>query len=433
MSANKDLALPGATFERKTSTRRLIVATTIGNAMEFFDLTVFSFFAVLIGKLFFPVHAESAQLLLAVATFGVGFVTRPLGGIVLGIYADRYGRVAAMKLTFLLMALGTGLIGLMPTYAQIGVAAPVLVVIARLLQGVSAGGEVGASTTLLAEQAPPARRGFVTSWQFASQGGAAMVGALVGAWLSHSLSPADLESWGWRLPFLSGMLIAPVGVYLRSQLEEEHTPAVSTPGATNPLWVVLKHYPRMALAAFSLVVGGTATHFIVLYYMSTYAIKVLHLPMSASLLSGSVAGLLMMVLSPLSGLLSDRYGRKPILQASRLALTLLIYPGFVLLNSYPSLSTLLMVIGVLSALHAFNAGASGPLLAEIFPKEARATGMSLAYALAVAIFGGFAQLIVTWLIDTTGNLNSPAWYVIGCGLLAFVAALFVTDRTNQHI
>ncbi len=433
MSVNKDLICPDRSLTQQHSATRLIVATTIGNALEFFDLTVFSFFAVLIGKLYFPAHSESTQLLLAVATFGVGFVTRPLGGIVLGIFADRYGRVLAMKLTFLLMALGTGLIAIMPTYEQIGVVAPIMIVIARLLQGFSAGGEVGASTALLAEQAPRAQRGFYTSWQFASQGGAAMVGALVGAWLTHSLSPAELASWGWRIPFLVGMLIAPVGIFLRSQLAEEPIPATPLPRGTNPLWLVLKSYPKSALISFSLVVGGTATHFIVLYYMSTYAIKVLHLPMSASLLSGSIAGMLMLVLSPLSGMLSDRYGRKPIVQSSRLALTVLIYPCFVLLHNHPDLLTLLLVISLLSALHAVNAGASGPLLAEIFPKEARATGMSLAYALAVAIFGGFAQFIVTWLIDRTGSLNSPAWYVIGCGLLAFVAAMFVTDRANQDI
>ncbi|MBN3798877.1 MFS transporter, partial [Burkholderia sp. Ac-20392] len=199
------------------SNRQLIVAITIGNGLEFFDLTVFSFFAVLLGKLFFPAVSAQQQLLMSVATFGVGFIARPIGGVVIGLVADRFGRVPAMNLTLVTMAIGTGMIGVMPTYAQIGVAAPVLVVAARLLQGFSAGGEVGVSTSLLAERAPAGERGYYTSWQFASQGAAALAGSFVGFLLSYFLDTASLESWGWRVPFLLGVLIAPVGLYLRAR------------------------------------------------------------------------------------------------------------------------------------------------------------------------------------------------------------------------
>jgi MHS family proline/betaine transporter-like MFS transporter len=429
MSASShDLAAPG----HPHSARRLIIGTTIGNTMEFFDLTVYSFFAVLIGKLFFPTQSGQAQLLLSVATFGVGFVTRPVGGIFLGIFADRYGRVAAMKLTFLMMAIGTGLVGVIPTYAQIGVAAPILIVIARLLQGLSAGGEVGASTTLLVEQAPPNKRAYFASWQLASQGGAAALGALIGAWLSHSLSQAALESWGWRIPFIAGILIAPIGFYLRGQLHED-TSDVPERQVGNPLSHVLKNYPRMVFSAFGIVVGGTASFFIVLFYISTYAIKVLHLPMSSALLSGILGGVIVQVLTPISGWLCDLQGRcLPILQGSRLVQIVLVYPAFVLLQHYPSVSTLLWVVGVLSALHAITNGAVSPLLTTIFPKEVRVTGMSFTYAMAVTIFGGFAQFIVTWLIDVTGNLNSPAWYLIGCGLFALFAAALIKERPLQQ-
>ncbi|MHA7186614.1 MFS transporter, partial [Burkholderia pseudomallei] len=205
--------------------RRLIAAAAVGNALEFYDFTVYSFFAILIGKLFFPVHSPFGQLMLAVASFGVGFVTRPLGGLVIGVYADRAGRKRAMIATLLIMALGTATIAVAPTYAQIGIAAPLLLVAARLLQGFASGGEVGASTTLLIEQAPQARRGFYASFQFSSQGLAALAGALTGVLLTSTLSAAQLESWGWRVPFVIGTLFAPLGYWLRRTVDEAPAPA----------------------------------------------------------------------------------------------------------------------------------------------------------------------------------------------------------------
>ncbi|PZR40671.1 MFS transporter, partial [Paraburkholderia fungorum] len=285
------------------STRGLIVATTIGNAFEFFDLTVYSFFAVLFGKLFFPLASSQQQLLLSVGTFGIGFIARPLGGVLFGVLADRFGRIAAMNLTLVTMAVGTGLIGVMPTYAQIGIAAPLAIVAARLLQGFSAGGEVGVATTLLAERASSGRRGYITSWQFASQGAAALAGSLVGFLLSHYLDKAALESWGWRIPFLAGVLIAPLGLYLRSRLGgEADAPADSAREPAGVLKTVLQRDWRLVLVALLLVVGGTSAHFIVIYYMSTYAIKVLHLPMDAALWCGILAGAVMLVMSPVGGI-----------------------------------------------------------------------------------------------------------------------------------
>ncbi|HZZ14144.1 MAG TPA: MFS transporter [Paraburkholderia sp.] len=416
------------------STRGLIVATTIGNAFEFFDLTVYSFFAVLLGKLFFPLASSQQQLLLSVGTFGIGFIARPLGGVMFGVLADRFGRIAAMNLTLVTMAVGTGLIGVMPTYAQIGMAAPLAIVAARLLQGFSAGGEVGVATTLLAERAEPARRGYITSWQFASQGAAALAGSLVGFLLSHCLDKASLESWGWRIPFLAGVLIAPLGLYLRSRLDaQSDVPAASAHTGTGVLKTVLQRDWRLLLVAFLLVIGGTSAHFIVIYYMSTYAIRVLHLPMDAALWCGILAGAVMLVVSPLGGIASDRYGRKRVAWISRALLTVLILPGFMLFLHSPSVITLYAVVCGLAALHSINAGANGSMLPELFPRSTRATGLSIAYAAGVSIFGGFAQFIVTWLIEATGNPAAPAWYVIFCGVLSLVALLFVVDRTRQDI
>ncbi|MFD1561238.1 MFS transporter [Paraburkholderia silviterrae] len=422
------------------STRGLIVATTIGNAFEFFDLTVYSFFAVLLGKLFFPLASAQQQLLLSVGTFGVGFVARPLGGVMFGLLADRFGRVVAMNLTLLTMALGTALIGLTPTYASIGIAAPILVLAARLLQGFSAGGEVGVATTLLAERASASRRGFITSWQFASQGAAALAGSFVGFLLSHFLDTAALESWGWRLPFLAGVLIAPLGLYLRARIGHEESGANVHARAGHGahkqqgvLRTVLTRDAMQLLFALMLVIGGTSARFIVLYYMSTYAIKFLHLPMDTAMWCGILSGAVMLVVSPIGGLMSDRFGRKRVTGYSRAALTLLILPGFLAISHAGSVATLYLVVCALAALHSINAGATGPLLPELFPRSTRATGLSLSYAAGVSIFGGFAQFFVTWLIGATGNPNAPAWYVIVCGVISLVPLAFIADRTREEI
>ncbi|WP_322044008.1 MFS transporter [Paraburkholderia sp. J67] len=416
------------------STRNLIIATTIGNAFEFFDLTVYSFFAILLGKLFFPLASAQQQLLLSVGTFGVGFVARPLGGVMFGVIADRYGRITAMNLTLLAMALGTGLIGLTPTYAHIGIAAPIVILIARLLQGFSAGGEVGVATTLLAERASASRRGFITSWQFASQGAAALAGSLVGFLLSHFLDRGSLESWGWRLPFLAGILIAPLGLYLRSRIgDDAHELPEPAQGSHGLLKTVFTRDGRQLLFALMLVIGGTSAHFIVLYYMSTYAIKYLHLPMDTAMWSGVLAGAVMLVMSPIGGMWSDRYGRKRVTFVSRVLLTVLILPGFLVITHQPSILTFNLVVCVLAALHSINAGATGPLLPELFPRSTRATGLSLSYAAGVSIFGGFAQFIVTWLIGITGDPTAPAWYVIVCGALSLVPLAFVAERAREAI
>ena len=252
--------------------------------------------------------------------------------------------------------------------------------------------------------------------------------------LSHYLDKASLEAWGWRIPFLAGVLIAPLGLYLRSRLGgEADAPANSAPDSAGVLKTVLQRDWRLVLVALFLVVGGTSAHFIVIYYMSTYAIKVLHLPMDTALWCGILAGAVMLVMSPVGGIWSDTFGRKRVTFISRVLLTVLILPGFYLIQHSPSVSTLYLVVCALAALHSINAGATGSMLPEMFPRSTRATGLSLAYAAGVSIFGGFAQFIVTWLIQATGNPAAPAWYVIVCGVLSLIALLFVVDRTRQDI
>ena len=406
----------------------LIAATSLGNGLEMFDFTIYSFFAVTIGKLFFPSSSAFGSLLMAVGTFGIGFVMRPLGGIVIGNYADRAGRKAAMTMTIALMALGTALIGLAPTYATVGVLAPVIIICGRLLQGFSAGGEIGASTTLLMESATGRTRGFLVSWQIASQGGAALVGALFGYTLAHLLSPAALESWGWRVPFLCGLLIGPVGLFIRRALHETHVHETREKSAFRE---ALAEHKRALLLGILMIVGSTATMYIAVFYMPTYMIRVLHMPPGTAFLSGCVAGAVLLVGAPFAGVLADRLRRrKPIVMATTVCSALLIYPAFWLLNHTASVGAALAVVAALVVCLAFGSPAGFLLLLESFPTRVRATGLSVVYSFGVSLFGGFAQFIVTWLLSATQNPMSPAWYMVACSAISLCA--LIAMRETRH-
>lgn len=407
---------------------RLIAACTIGNALEFYDFVIFSFFAATIGALFFPSQDPTVQLLLSFATYGVGFLMRPLGGVVLGAFADRKGRKSATVLTLFLMALGTGMIGLAPTYAQIGLAGPLVVVLGRLIQGFSAGGEVGASTTLLAEYAPRAERGFFGSWQLASQGAAILFAAGIAWTINTTLPPDQVKEWGWRVPFIIGIMIVPVGLWLRRALKETHANEADVrTRKVSSLRVALGQHWSKILVGIALIIGGTAANAVVVLYMSTYAIRQLGMAPTTALFAGITAGIVTLAVAPLAGMLSDRIGRKPVIGASYLLIALLIYPAFLFINAVPTLPTLLGVVVVLASLNASGGAPAIISLAEVFPVEVRATGMSLVYAVGVAIFGGFGQFIVTWLIAATGSPIAPAWYVIACSM----ATLFALKGTPE--
>jgi MFS transporter, MHS family, proline/betaine transporter len=413
---------------------RLIAACTIGNALEFYDFVIYSFFASTIGALFFPSSDPTVQLLLSFATYGVGFFLRPLGGMILGAYADRKGRKAATVLTLFLMALGTGMIGLAPTYEQIGLLGPVLVVTGRLIQGFSAGGEIGASTTLLAEYAPAHERGFFGSWQLASQGAAILVAAGLAWAINTNLSPAEVKEWGWRVPFLLGIFIVPIGMWLRRALKETHSNEQDQRTRhVSSLSLVLRQHWRKLASGVGLCVGGTAANAVIVLYMSTYAIRQLSMPPTTALFAGVAAGLITLIAAPVAGALSDRFGRRKLIGTSYALIALSIYPAFLLINAVPTLPTLLAVVLVLGAL---NAGGAAPViigLAEIFPTQVRATGMSLVYALGVALFGGFGQFIVTWLIAITGNPFAPAFYVIACCVATLVALRFTPETSGTKL
>ncbi|MFL9911328.1 MFS transporter [Paraburkholderia sp. RL17-337-BIB-A] len=399
--------------EVRPSPHRAIVATVIGNGLEWFDFTVYSYFAVILAKVFFPTGNDFSSLLLAVATFGVGFFMRPIGGIVLGVYADKKGRKAAMTLTIMIMAAGTTLIAVTPSYESIGPIAPLIIVVARLMQGFSAGGEMGTAAAFLTEHAPEGRRAYYSSWVLSSIGFAVLLGAAAGTFVTTVLDPASVRSWGWRLPFLLGLLIGPVGFYFRSRITE--TPVYENTThrvAASPLRESITTHARDTFGCFAMVMLWTVAIYVLLFYMPTYAASVLHLPPSDGFISGMVGGFAMMCSAPLAGLLADRVGPGRVLAPSAVLVFLLAWPMFTYINAVPGLSSLLVfqaVFGILTGTY------TGPILyafSRRFPSPVLATAISIAYNFGVTVFGGFAAFFVTWLIVATGSTVAPAYYVM---------------------
>ncbi|HVY07358.1 MAG TPA: MFS transporter [Burkholderiales bacterium] len=411
----------------QTSRNKQIVAAVIGNALEWYDFVVYGFLTVIISRLFFPADSEYASLLLTMATFGVGFFMRPVGGIVIGMYADRKGRKAALQLIIGLMSLSMAIIALAPTYAAIGVGAPLLMLFARLLQGFATGGEFASATSFLVETAPAGKRGVYGSLQMVGQSLAALLGAVSGALVTRGLSPEQIDAWGWRLPFLFGLLIGPVGIYIRRYLDETEAFRAARSAAAAAKVSVLNHLRAVAVS-FGLVICGTISFYVVLVYMPTYARTKLHIPLQDAF-TAQVFGLVCLTLvTPLCGALSDRVGRKPVLMAATIAYFLTLYPLFSWVHADPGFERLALMQVVLCSLVGVFFGPISTALAEQFPAGVRSTGMAIGYNFAVMLFGGFAQYIVTWLIENTGTPLAPAFYVMFGAVVGFVASLFVVDR-----
>ena len=372
---------------------RAVVAAVIGNALEWYDFTVFGFLTVVIAQLFFPAGNDYSSLLLATATFGVAFVMRPIGGIVLGLYADRAGRKAALSLVIALMTLGILLLAIAPPYSAIGIGAPLMIVVGRLLQGFSAGGEFGSSTALLIEAAPFSKRGFYGSWQMASQAAALLLGALVGALITRGLSPEALKSWGWRVPFILGLIIGPIGFYIRRHLADSEAFLLAQKTARRAtLGEVFRTHSRDVLCGLGSVIALTVTIYVLISYLPTFAVNQLKLPYAQSFYAVIVGNLLLTVLSPLTGAWSDRIGRKGLSLWSLVITLVIIYPLFAWLAAEPSVSKLILVQALLSITLSGYYGPFGALIAELFPANVRSTGLSLAYNIAVMVFGGFGPV-----------------------------------------
>ena len=416
---------------RSRGERRPIFPVVLGNGFELFDFTAYSFFAALIGRLFFPASDALSSLLMSLATFGVGFIARPVGAVVMGRHADKRGRTSALTWTLGLMAIGTALIALTPTYASIGVAAPCLLVAGRLLQGFAIGGEIAAATCYLMESGPSQEQGRRVSWQMASQGMAALLAALCCFALTQSLSATALEAWGWRTPFVLGVLIGPLGLYMRRRLVDTlaQTPADATPRLRD----TLTRHRKEVLRGIGLMVSGTSTTYVVVFFLPSYMGPILGMGLAPAFLAACVAGGTLAVGSWLAGHINDGIAnRLRLLQIALLALLVTTYPSFALLNANPSLSAVLTVVALLVLLLAL-ANTTGLLwIVRSFPEPSRATGFGLVYGIGVTVFGGVAQLAVTWLIKATGSPMVAAWYLIACQIVSLLTAYSLTRETSPQ-
>ncbi|RYZ09287.1 MAG: MFS transporter [Comamonadaceae bacterium] len=415
-------AAPSPRDPADTPPWRAVISASIGNALEWFDLVVYGFFATTISRLFFPTGDDTVSLLLTLGTFGVSFFMRPLGAIVIGAYADRVGRKKALTLSIMLMFFGTLMISVVPTYASIGLLAPAVLVLARMLQGLSAGGEFGSATAFLAEHAPR-RRGFFASWQVASQGLTTLLAAGFGAVLTGNLSPEQMAAWGWRVPFIFGLLIGPVAYYIRRNVDE--SPEFAKIEATStPLADTFADQKERLLLAIGIVVLGTVATYLVLF-MPTYGVKQLGLPASVVFTATMTVGLIQMLIAPVMGHLSDRFGRVRIMLTAAVLLLLTVYPMFSILVANPTFGTLLAVEMVFGLLMTAYFAPVPAILSELFPTRTRTTGLSLSYNTAVTIFGGFAPFILTWLISVTNDKLSPSYYLLFAAVIS-ISALIAT-------
>ena len=407
---------------------KLVVATSLGNALEWFDISVYAYFAAYLSKAFFPTKDPTTSLLLTFGSFALTFLARPIGGVLLGTYADRYGRKASLLLSIMMMTCGTSAVALMPSFEQIGVLAPLLVILARLVQGFSAGGEFGSSTAFLVEHMP-GRRGFVASWQFASQGMSSLLGAGFGALLTSTLSSEALQSWGWRIPFLFGALIGPVGLYIRNRIDDATAPPAEK--HDTPIRNVLVTQKFRVLLGVGAIATATSVNYLIIY-MPTYVVKALHLSPTVGYLAAFAAGIASITLNPVAGWLSDRVGRTIYLIIMCTVLLLAIFPVFLLLASKPGGIVIVLTVLLLGSLKALYLGAVAALMSELFPPSTRATGLGLSYNIGVTAFGGSGPAIVTWLgtFAAIGDL-APGYFLTAVCLFS-LWALITTHVTAAN-
>ena len=423
---------PTQTQDSTKVSKRAIAAAVAGNALEYYDFIVYAFFAVYIGKAFFPSTSEYGSLLASVATFGVGFLFRPLGGILIGSFADRAGRKPAMLITVALITVGTLGMALTPSYASIGVAAPVIVVVCRLLQGLALGGEVGPASAMLVEAAEPGKRGRLASWQVASQGAAMAVGGIAGILVSASLTHEQLASWGWRLPFILSLALIPIAIYMRAHLPETLETRDHTRTGMQLVGEVLHRYRRMVVLGLLMMMSGAVSTQIG-NYMTTYAIQTLKLPATIAQASTLLGGVSTFAFALLAGWACDRFGRKAVMIWPRVLLALTVVPMFLWLDGSPSIVTLLLVTLLVTSLTAASGAASLVVLPEMMPRALRSTGTSVVYAVGVTLFGGGTQFFVTWLLATTGNPLAPAYLVVVTSIISLIAMCMLPETRDVDV
>ena len=395
---------------------RQALAIAVGNGLEFYDFVTYAFFATQIGHTFFPSKTPGLSLLSSLATFGVGFLTRPLGAIVIGRFGDRAGRKPAMMLSLSLIGMALTGLALTPSYASIGTLAPVLVIVFRLLQGFALGGEVGPSTAFLLEAAPVSRRGLYASLQATSADSAALVAGVVGVVLASTLDAGQLDAWGWRVALLLGVCIIPFAFVLRRTLTE----TLTAPAAADSANVSTVGYGRIFLLGLMMLSAATTNNY-VLEYMTTYASNTLGMPAAVSFGATAMIGASGLVCDTLGGWLSDRVGRKPVMIIPWVLLIVAIYPSFWMLERLRTGTALLAVSALLNGIQTLSSATIIVAITESLPKRVRSGAFALIYALAISVFGGSTQFLVAWIIHVTGNPLAPAWYMLGAVTIGLMA------------
>jgi MHS family proline/betaine transporter-like MFS transporter len=433
MQVAQSVSAPDLTEDAKVI-RRAVIACAIGQVFEIFDFVIYGFFAVAIGRAFFPSADPIASLLASFATFAVGFLMRPVGAMVIGWYGDRFGRRRALVVTIGLMAVATGATGLVPGYASIGLYGAILLVVCRMVQGFSTGGEWGGAAAFLVEHAPAGRRGLIGSLQQAATAIGAMCATFSAAVLTTLLTPEHFFAWGWRIPFLIGFVLGPVGYYLRTRVAE--TPAFRRAVATQtitrmPLVEAFTTHGWMFLAAFGLSIIGCVINYVFLVFLPSFASQTLKIDLSYALWSTTLAGIIYLVLTPIVGHYSDRIGRKPMMLACTVLAFIMAYPLFLFLETHPTFFGLLVVQATAQAVLTLYTGVISTILSEMFPTNVRYTALSVSYGFAVALFGGFAPYISTFLVQATGNPLAPSFYVMAAALVSGIAVVFVHERHTE--
>jgi MHS family citrate/tricarballylate:H+ symporter-like MFS transporter len=411
---------------RSHSRLSAVIRVTSGNFIEMYDFFLFGFYATYIAAAFFPSTSEYAALMMTFATFGAGFFMRPLGAILLGSYIDRIGRRKGLVLTLAIMASGTALIAFVPGYAAIGLLAPLLVLIGRLLQGFSAGVELGGVSVYLSEMATPGNKGFYVSWQSASQQLAVICAAALGYLLNQNLPGEIIADWGWRIPFFIGCSIIPVVFYIRKSLQETeaYLAQKSHPTFRQMMRTIAANWPLVTAGAM-LIVLTTVAFYLITVYTPTFGKSVLKLSTKESLLVTLCVGVSNFFWLPVMGAVSDRIGRWPIMAACAALTALTAYPALSWLIAHPSFGNMVMVELWLSFLYGAYNGATIVALTEIIPVQIRTTGFSLAYSLATALFGGMTPLLSTWLIEATGDKAAPGYWMAGAAVISLSATFLV--------
>lgn len=413
---------------------RNVTAAVAGNALEFYDFITYAFFAVQIGRVFFPSMSAYASLMLSLGTFGAGFAMRPIGGIAIGLYADRVGRRPAMVFCLVLMGGAILAAAVTPSYAAIGISAPILFLMARMAQGFALGGQVGSTTAFLLEVAPVRQRGLYTAWQGASQYFAGLAGGVVGFLLSLVMTAGQLDAYGWRIAFAIGALALPFGLFLIRTVPETlyaSDRTARTSGATSDWTLFLDHRRIIALGLVALASATIFTY--TTNYMTTYAETVLHLGTTAAFSATIVAGVSGIAGTLFGAWLSDRFGRWPVMVWPRLLFVVLVWPLYSWMVEQHSATAVLCTTAVLVFLGCASFGPFWAALAEGLPKTIRGSTFGTTYAVSIAIFGGSTQPIITWLIHLTGNPLSPAWYLIASGLCGVVATALMDETAPVRI